>query len=889
MFWRLRAWTRALLRREHIEREMRDELRDHLDRATERLVARGLSAAEARAEAHREFGNLTRVQEEARDARGVRWIEEIAQDARYGARGLVRSPAFSIVAIASLVLGIGLNTAIFTTINGILSVQVIDDPRSFVTIQQTWSYPAYERLRAQTPALSALIARSDEGILLAPIANDGEPQRVAAELVSSNYFTALRASTALGRTFGASDETQHVGVLNYRFWKADLADDSSALGRVFRLANGTTFTVIGIAHRDFSGVRRGGPDVWLPIGMRPALPVSAQGSPRDGAWFSANDHGWLTLYGRLAPGQSAEVAQTQVNVALRQLAASDSSFAPGPSRTPLKVVTADAGRTANSQRFLKAALIGGTLLVLLVACFNVAGLMLARAADREREIAVRLCLGAARARIIRQLITESAIVVGVSAVLAFVLSRWTLRAMALSGGLGFISDDAPERLAHALRSDWRVFAFSLAMGALGVACCGLVPALRATRPDLANAVKADRRGPSGSRPTARTVLTIAQIALSVVLLVSAALLTRSVSRALRFDLGFERGRVLQVASALNMAGFDSVRVHNVSRDLEQRIGALPGVTSVARGDVPIVGGRFRTTLIVAGSSTATHDGYIAAVTPSYFTTLGIPIVRGRAFTDEELQSRAQVVVVSEATARTLWPNDDPIGKTVGVDPKKKGTLAPETRMPAAVVVGVARDAQMVEIAEIPPVYVYAPSARGELLVRADGDVRALVAPIRALWRSVAPSAPVSSVPLSELIAENGGVYDVRFAAGFATVLGALALVLASVGIFGLMAYSVSKQTRELGVRMALGASASDVMSHVLGQGSRVAAIGVVVGLLGGFGATRVISSLLFGMSPLDLPAYAGVVVLIAAVAVIACYLPARRATRIDPLVALKTE
>jgi predicted permease len=470
-----------------------------------------------------------------------------------------------------------------------------------------------------------------------------------------------------------------------------------------------------------------------------------------------------------------------------------------------------------------------------------------------------------------------------------VLSRWTLRALALSGSLGFISDDDPERMAHALRSDWRVFAFSLAMGALGVACCGLLPALRATRPDLANAVKSDRRGPRGSRPAARTVLTIAQIALSVVLLVSAALLTRSFARALRFDLGFERAQVLRVGTALSMVGFDSVRLQNVSRDLERRIAALPGVNSVARGDVPIVGGRFRTTLTVTGSSTATHDGYIAAVTPSYFTALGIPIVRGRAFTNDELQSRAQVVVISEATARTLWPNDDPIGKTVGVDPKKKGTLAPETRMPAAIVVGIARDAQTVEIAEIPPVYVYAPSVRGDLLVRADGDVRALIAPIRGLWRTVAPSAPVSSVPLSELIAENGGVYNVRFAAGFAAVLGALALVLASVGVFGLMAYSVAQQTRELGIRMALGAGASDVMSLVLGQGGKVAGIGVAVGLVGGLGATRVISSLLFGMSPLDIPAYAGVVVLIATVAVIACYLPARRATRIDPLVALKTE
>lgn len=882
---RLRNWLRALLRPSHVEREMTDEIQSHLDRAAERLVARGMLPDDARREALREFGNIGRVQEEARDARGVRWIEEIVQDVRYGARGLLKSPAFGVVTIVSLVLGVGVNATIFTVINGILRAQAVTDPSSFVQIQQTWSYLAYERLRANTQALSSLIVRSDERILLAPDTQDGDARLIAAELVSSNYFTALRATTILGRTLGPSDERARVGVVNYRFWKASLGGDSSVLGRQFRLTNGTTFTVVGIGSRDFSGVRRGGPDVWLPIAMRPDLPAVSQGVAATG-WFTARDHAWLTLYGRLAPGQSTEVAAAQVNQVVRQLAAEDSSFAPRATPVPLRVISAVAPRDAN-QVVVNATLIGATLAVLLVACFNVAGLMLARAADRGREIAVRLCLGASRARLIRQLITESAVVVGVSALLGAVVSTWSLRALALSGKLAFLTDDDPERLAHALRPDWRVFAFSLVLATIGVLCCGLLPALRATRPDLASAVKSDRRSFASHRATARRALTVAQIALSVVLLIAASLLTRSLARAQSFDIGFERDRVLNIPISLRASGIDSIRAQSLSRDLEQRVAALPGVQSVARGDAPLVGGRFRAVLTVAGTE---HRGFIAAVTPSYFTTLGISIMRGRAFTANELETRAQVVVISEATARTLWPNDDALGKTLALDSQKKGTLAPETMMPAAVVVGIARDAQMINLGEIPPVYVYAPSARGDVLfVRAVTEPATLVAPIRALWRSIMPIVPFAPITLADRITNNGDLYQVRLFAGFAGALGLLALVLASIGIFGLMAYSVALETRELGIRMALGAGARDVLSLVFRQAGGVAAIGVGVGVVAGFAATRVISAQLFGMSPLDIRAYGSVVGLIALTVGVACFLPARRATRIDPLLALKSE
>jgi predicted permease len=886
MFRRGRGWMRALLRRAHVESEMQDEIREHLARAAERLEARGLSPGAARAQARREFGNVAVIEEDARDARGVQWIDDAVQDVRFGVRSLARSPAFTLVAVLSLVLGIGVNTAIFTAVNATMRPFTVHEPSTFVSIPQTWSAPASEALREHVPALADVILRADERVLLAPTSAADEPMRAAAELVSPNYFAALHAPMALGRPFGPADE--RVGVLNYRSWKTRFAGDSSLLGRVLRLANGTSFTVVGIAGRDFSGVRRGGPDFWLPLAMRPAIPAVSQAPPPRGDWFGANRYAWLTVYGRLAADHTAREAQTQVNVALERLAAADSGFAPGLSRGPMTIVTAAEARARGGQGSVKRTLIAATLLVLLVACFNVAGLMLARAADRRREIAVRLSLGASRARLLRQLLTESAIIVGAGATLAFVLSFWMLRAFAFSGGLAFITDDDPERLARLLTPNASVFGFALLLAAASVVACGLVPALRATRPDLAGTMKADRAafGDVG-RARLRGVLTSAQLALSLVLLLSAGVLTRSLMRALSLDVGYDRASMWRVSSTLTMAGYDTARVRELSRAFEQRLATIPSVQTVARGDVPVVGGRFRTTLTLVGGTT--HEGFVAAVTPNYFTTLGIPIVRGRAFTDSELRDRAQVVVVSETTARTLWPNEDPLGKTLAIDPRKKGLIAPETIMRSATVIGVAKDAQMVDLAEIPSTYIYLPSASGELLLRVGGNATVMASLIRDAARAIDPGVLVSIDPLHTLFAENGALYNARFSAMFAAAIGGLALVLASIGVFGLMAYMVARRTRELGVRMALGARARDIGRLVLADGLRVVAVGAVIGVVGAFAASRLLRSLMFGMNPLDPIAYAGVTALLVCVAMAACYVPARRATRIDPLVALKSD
>jgi predicted permease len=600
---------------------------------------------------------------------------------------------------------------------------------------------------------------------------------------------------------------------------------------------------------------------------------------------------WITLYGRLADGHSASEAQAQINLAVRQLAAGDSGLAADVARRRLIAVVAETS-SVDGQRFVKAMFIAATFIVLLVACFNVAGLTLARAMERRREIAVRLSLGAGRARLVRQLITESTIVVGVGAALAFALATWTLRVLAASGGLSFITDDDPERVARLVTPDLRVFVFALVTAAISVLACGLVPALRATRVDLASEIKTHRDGfAAGPRSRMRSWLTAAQVALSVVLLVAAGVLMRSMTRVLSLDIGFDRAQVLTVSTALRLTGYDSARVQSLSNAFEQRLAALPGVRSVSHGDIPLVGGQFKTVLTVPArtGNAATYDGYLAAVTPSYFETLGISIVRGRSFTEAELRARARVVVISETTARRLWPNDDPLGKVLSVDPLKKGRIAPETVMASATVVGVARDAQMVNLGEIPPVYVYLPSASGGTLLRTDGDVDVLLPMIQEAARAVDRNLLATATPLSEMIASNGGVYNVRVAMGFSTAIGALALALASVGVFGLMAYTVAQRRRELGIRVALGARAIDIVRLALGQGLRVVSTGAAIGVVLGAAGTRLLRALLFGMSALDPVVYGGVALVVGTIALIACYVPVRRAVRVDPLAALKAE
>ena len=882
MMLRIRGWLRALFRRAEVEDEMHAEMQMHLDRAVERLMARGLSERDARVQARREFGNIGYIQEEARDARGVRWIDDTMQDVRFGVRSLVKTPGFTLVVMLSLVLGIGVNTAIFTMLKVALRPGTIDQPETFVSIPGRWSKPAYDELRANAPAFSAVMARSSESVLLAPRASGEDPVRAGAELVSENFFPSLHAPIALGRALGPQDARVPVAVLNHRFWKSRFNSDSGVVGKQFRLASGVTYTVIGVASRDFTGIRRGGPDFWVPYAMRPTMAAVYQLDPGMENWLTDSRAGWLDVYARLAPEHTLAEARVQVDLVLRRLAAADTAFAPGWSAELLQLTTAEGGLNGPRERLAALTVMAATTIVLLVACFNVASLMLARATDRQHEIAVRLSLGASRRRIIRQLLTESTIVAQVSALGAVAVSMGTLRVAAASGALASIASDEPERLVRLLSPDGWVLGFALVLSMISAVVCGLAPAIRATRFDLTDAMKANGSA-TNARSRLRSGLVAGQVALALVLLVSAGVLLRSFVRARSLDTGFERAQTLVVETSLRQSGYDSARAATYTRMLEERIAALPGTRSIARGDLPLVQ-RARAIIKVDGKATS---GYYNGVTPSFFDAFSIPIVRGRAFTDDELRAKTPVVVVTEATARTLWGNDDPLGKHVTIAPVGKAARQAPI-VTSGVVVGVARDAQLVELGRIPLTYAFVPEPDGSLVVRAV-DATRTVAGIRDAARSIDANALVTTTPLDELIFTRTAISGVQVAAVFAGAIGALALVLAAIGIFGLTAYSVSRRTRELGIRRALGARESDVVALVLRDGMHVIMLGAFVGVLLGAAATRVFASLLFGMSPIDPLAYGGVAVVLVIVAAIACFVPARRAAKVDPLIALRAE
>jgi predicted permease len=707
----------------------------------------------------------------------------------------------------------------------------------------------------------------------------------------------MHAPIAIGRAFGPDDVRapgrDAIAILNQRFWKSHFGADTNVVGQTFRLATGASYTIVGVAGREFTGVRRGGPDFWVPYTVRTSLATEYQPKPGRVNWLTDTRIGWLEVYGRLAPGSSAIEARAQIELTLRRLAAQDTAFAPGMPDRPLRLETPEGdGINSQSEWLAVSATLGATLIVLLVACFNVASLMLARTTDRRREIAVRLCLGASRERIIRQLLTESAIIAAVGALAAVAVSGWTLRIVAASGGFASLSFDDSERLARMLTPDRWVLGFAALLSVASVLVCGLAPAIRATRTDLAHAAKSDAAAFGVSRSRLRSALVVGQVALSLVLLLSAGVLLRSLVRALGLDTGFDRGHLVAVESSLRLAGFDSVRESRFMRTFEDRLAMHAGVRAVGRGDLPLVQ-RARMTITAAASSAPpakTYEGYFNGVTGSYFAATGIPIVRGRTFTDDDVRARMPVVIVSETTARAFWGSEDPLGKTLKTIPGGKvARIATGFTFESARVVGVARDAQLIELGHVPSAYVYLPSPDGTLLLRTRGSTAGAATVVRELARDIDPNAFLSVTPIEELISTRTTVVGAQLVAMFAGAIGLLALALAVVGIFGLMAYSVAQRTRELGIRRALGARATDIVRLILGDGFRVVGAGLLVGVALGAIATRLLSSLLFGMNPLDFVAYAGVALVMGFAALLACVVPTRRATRADPLVALKAE
>ena len=880
------------------EANVAEELEQHLDDRYGELRARGLSDADARRGALDELGSDDRLRHGMRGAirrapepvplgaRDGRGLAGAWGDLRFGARMLRRSPGFTLTAALTVALGIGANTTMFSVVNALLLRPLAGTvrPNELVMIGRTqegqgfdtFSYPDYIDYRDGSRSLSGIAATF---VLPAHLSTGGASERVRAELVSGNYFTTLGTRAAAGRLFvrgdAAAPGANTVVVLSHGVWERRFGGDSSVIGKSVRL-DGTPYTVVGVTERGFNGVRTTDVvDVFVPISMVDQL--SGRGS-----MLTERGAVWLEMVGRLAPNATVAAAQAE----LATIAAELRRRYPDTNEGRGARVAAGLGLDPDSRRDVRtfmAILVGVVGLVLLIACANVANLLLARGSARTRELAVRASLGASRARLVRQLLAEGFLLSLLAGIVGLVLGVWSLRLMRQLP----VFDDAFGGLVPSV--DLRVLGFTAATMLLSGILFALPPAFHASRVDLVTALKLGTPGSGDFRSRLRSSLVVAQLALSLVLLVAAGLFVRTLQAFYRTEPGFETRHVLIATIDAGLQGYDEPRGRRLVSDLEERVRALPGVQNAAfAAMVPLGGGGWDTRVYPADANPAPDDPGLKtdvnAVTPAYFETLGMSIVGGRGFTTGDRAGGPAVAIVNEALAARLWPGRWPIGQRFRLG---RGDEQLE-------VVGLVRTAKYRGLGEQARAFFYRPFAQiympsMTIHVRTESDdPYSVVQSVRRELDAFDRDLPLSRVmTLAERLDRSLGAQ--RTAAMLVGIYGVLALVLAAIGLYGSMAYAVSRRTREMGVRMALGARAVEVRRHVIGEALRIAVIGMVIGLAGAIPATRLLRSQLFGVSPVDPVTIASVLVVLVVAAVAAAYIPARRATRVDPVVALRSE
>jgi predicted permease len=884
MLNKLRLRLRALFFKSKLEEELDDEVRFHLEREIQENIARGMSPEEARLAALRRFGGVERVKEESRDERGIRFLEEVWQDLRYGARMLRTNPGFTSIAVITLALGIGANTAIFSVVNAVLLRPLqYSDPDRLVQVWQnfpqlganqvTVSAPEFLDYKGQNRVFERMAAFRPQGYILT---GGSEPERIFGARVSADLFPLLGVAPALGRTF-LHEEDQIGGpravILSHGLWQRRFGSDATLIGKSLTL-DGESFTVVGV----------------MPPGFQ--FPPQRQNELWANVPFDANDlnrRGWrpLGVIARLKSGVSADQATAE----LKTIAGRFPASGPVPSAYAVSLQEQVVGRVRRALLVM----LGAVSFVLLIACANVANLLLSQAAARQREMAIRAAVGAGRARLIRQLFVEGLPLSLLGGGVGLLLAVWIVKLL-----VSVNPGNLPR--ANEIGIDLRTLMFTLSVSLLTGVVFGLAPAWQFSKLDLNQSLKEGGRGTSVSfsRFSMRSILLVSQVALSLTLLIGAGLMINSFARLLRVDPGFDPRGVLTMQIALPQSKYSEIqqRAFFFEQALE-RIRRLPGVQSAGMTSaLPLTGSPDFGFTIEGRTPSAPGDvpqTNWRAISPDYLRTMGIPLRRGRYFSEQDHEKAAGVAIINETMARRFWPDGDPLGKRI----KLGGPTRP---YPWMEIVGIVGDVKHdgLDAPVTPELYMpYAQTPFSQmpaglrfpamsLVARNGSDHDSLAAATRAEIKALDKDQPITNIrTLDQLLANS--ISQHRFYLLLLAFFAAIALALAAIGLYGVVSYTVKQRTQEIGVRMAFGAQAGDVLRLIIKFGMKLTLIGALIGLAGALALTRLMKTLLFDVSATDPLTFASITALLALVALLACFVPARRATKVDPLVALRNE
>jgi predicted permease len=875
---RIFAFIRNLTRRRKVEQDLAEEVGSYVDLSIQRKIREGMNETDARRAALVELGGAEQVKEHVREVRLGHWLETCLKDLRFGLRSLGRSPGFTAVALLTLALGIGANTAIFSVIHAVMLRPLpYREPSQLAKIwperpRVSASKSDYVEIRDAARSFDGIAAYSNWGFT---VTGSGEPAKIEGARVTANLISLLGVDAQLGRVFALEEDQpgrDKVALLSHALWQTRFGSDPRIIGQTI-LIDGTSYGVVGVMPKGFNFPNTSPHDLWVPATLDP--------SARED--FAS---GYLTLVGRLKAGITTAQARSEI-IALARAIREKRPNIPADYAARAEVNSLQVENIAGIRPTLLV-LFGTVGLVLLIACANVANLQLARASNRQRELAVRAALGASRARLVRQLLTESILLSALGGAAGIALAY---------ACLDFLVGLLPLPRTENIAISGSVLLFSLGLSFVAGLLFGLAPALQTSKPDLQSPLKEGGRSVSGGGSRLRSLLVISEVALALTLVIGAGLLIKSFWRLYHVHPGFEADHT--ISFQLSPPAFASTgsqeeapaRARVYYREVLERLAHLPGVQSVGGIHLLPMGDsnwdpalRIEDRPLAPGASAESVNWRL--VTADYFRTMSIPLLKGRTFTEADNETAEKVALINDALARKYWPGENPIGKRINTGFEGKGVWV--------TIIGIVGDVRQQSLREPTVPEMYRPFFQHNslppltIMIRTATAVSTLAPSIRSAVWSIDNNVPITDLqPMTEVVAQS--ISQARSTMLMLTAFATIGLVLGVIGIYGVISYSVSQRTHEIGVRMALGARSTDVIKLVLGQGLRLTLIGAALGVLGAFALTRLISSLLFGVSASDPSTFVIITIFLAAVALLASYIPARRASKLSPMVALRYE